>query len=110
MFYGSPGINASDEPDLGLRQGHGYVMRSADDPITLGDTTHTFGPDPVTTNLEQLSVGAGTTADGVSREGPAGHSEYPRPSGEGPWNGKLRTSGYNMAVVIGGLPAEQLYR
>ncbi|MGW4367690.1 alpha/beta hydrolase [Nocardia takedensis] len=110
VFYGSPGINASDEPDLGLRQGHGYVLRAADDPITLADTLRTFGPDPVTTRLEQLSVAAGTTADGIPREAASGHSEYPRPSGTGPYEGELRTSGYNMAVIIGGLPAELLHR
>ncbi len=110
VFYGSPGVNASDEPDLGLRQGHGYVLRAADDPITLADTLRTFGPDPVTTRLEQLSVAAGTTADGIPREAASGHSEYPRPSGTGPYEGELRTSGYNMAVIIGGLPAELLHR
>lgn len=100
VFYGSPGINANDEPDLGLAQGHGYVMRAPDDPISLVDGFGRFGPDPVTTKLEQLSVGEATTTDHVRREDSNGHSEYPRPSG----NGELRTAGYNMAVVIAGLP------
>ncbi|QIS04745.1 hypothetical protein F5X71_22585 [Nocardia brasiliensis] len=100
VFYGSPGINADDEPDLGLPQGHGYVMRAPDDPITLVDGFGRFGPDPVTTELEQLSVREATTTDHVRREDANGHSEYPRPSG----NGELRTAGYNMAVVIAGLP------
>lgn len=100
VFYGSPGINANDEPDLGLAQGHGYVMRAPDDPIALVDGFGRFGPDPVTTKLEQLSVGEATTTDHVRREDSNGHSEYPRPSG----NGELRTAGYNMAVVIAGLP------
>ncbi|QBS43583.1 alpha/beta hydrolase [Nocardia sp. CS682] len=100
VFYGSPGINANDEPDLGLPQGHGYVMRAPDDPISLADGFGRFGPDPVTTKLEQLSVGEATTTDGVRREDSNGHAEYPRPSG----NGELRTGGYNMAVVVAGLP------
>ncbi|QXN89177.1 alpha/beta hydrolase family protein [Nocardia iowensis] len=100
VFYGSPGINANDEPDLGLPQGRGYVMRAPDDPITLADGFGTFGPDPVTTKLEQLSVAETTTKDGVHREDSNGHSEYPRPSADG----TLRTAGYNMAVIIAGLP------
>lgn len=100
VFYGSPGINADDEPDLGLPQGHGYVMRAPDDPISLIDGFGVFGPDPVTTKLEQLSVAETTTKDGVLREDSNGHSEYPRPSA----NRELRTAGYNMAVIVAGLP------
>ncbi|MEU4314477.1 alpha/beta hydrolase [Nocardia sp. NPDC024068] len=100
VFYGSPGVMAHDEPDLGLPQGRAYVMRAPDDPITFADHFGVFGPDPVTTNLEQLSVGEATTPDGVHREDSNGHSEYPRPSA----NGELRTAAYNMAVVIAGLP------
>ncbi|GAA5051968.1 alpha/beta hydrolase [Nocardia callitridis] len=100
VFYGSPGVNANDEPDLGVQQGHAYVMRAPDDPISLADGFGVFGPDPVTTDLEQLSVAETTTQDGVHREDSNGHSEYPRPSA----NGELRTATYNMAVVIAGLP------
>ncbi|MBF6327507.1 alpha/beta hydrolase [Nocardia transvalensis] len=105
VFFGSPGINADDEPDLNLRQGHGYVMRAPDDQISWGDGFGKFGPDPVTTNLEQLSVRETTTSDGVRREDANGHAEYPRPSdSKGEYKGELRTSGYNMAVVVAGLP------
>ncbi|MEV0947902.1 alpha/beta hydrolase [Rhodococcus sp. NPDC049939] len=100
VFYGSPGINANDEPDLGLVQGHGFVMRAHDDPIAVVDGFGRLGPDPVQTELEQLSVREATTSDGVLREDANGHSEYPRPSS----NGELRTSGYNMAVIVAGLP------
>ncbi|MFI5720489.1 alpha/beta hydrolase [Nocardia sp. NPDC051750] len=100
VFYGSPGVFADDEADLGLAPGRAYVMRAHDDPIVFGDGFGVFGPDPVTTNLEQLSVLGATTPDGVSREDSNGHSEYPRPSA----NGELRTAAYNMAVVIAGLP------
>ncbi|WP_324197377.1 alpha/beta hydrolase [Nocardia cyriacigeorgica] len=100
VFYGSPGINADDEADLNLGPGHGFVMRAPDDPITWADGFGVFGPDPVTTHLEQISVREATTSDGVHREDSNGHSEYPRPSA----NGELRTAGYNMAVIVAGLP------
>ena len=49
-----------------------------------------------------LDTDAATTADGVTRQGATGHSDYPR-SGD---NGELRTPGYNTAVVIAGLAGE----
>ncbi|RZK70886.1 MAG: hypothetical protein EOP25_07405, partial [Rhodococcus sp. (in: high G+C Gram-positive bacteria)] len=100
VFYGSPGFDANDESDLGLAPGHGFVMRAHDDPIAVADGFGRLGPDPVQTHLEQLSVREATTPDGVRREDADGHSEYPRPSG----NGELRTSGYNMAVIVAGMP------
>ncbi|RZL82528.1 MAG: hypothetical protein EOP32_11260, partial [Rhodococcus sp. (in: high G+C Gram-positive bacteria)] len=100
VFYGSPGFHANDESDLGLAPGHGFVMRAYDDPIAVVDGFGRLGPDPVQTDLEQLSVREATTPDGVRREDADGHSEYPRPSG----TGELRTSGYNMAVIVAGLP------
>ncbi|WFR72972.1 hypothetical protein P9209_03720 [Prescottella defluvii] len=36
----------------------------------------------------------------MRRDGAAGHSEYPRIGDDG----HLRTSGYNLAVVVAGLP------
>nr|WP_271212738.1 alpha/beta hydrolase [Rhodococcus wratislaviensis]GLK39452.1 alpha/beta hydrolase [Rhodococcus wratislaviensis] len=100
VFYGSPGFDANDESDLGLAPRHGFVMRAHDDPITVADGFGRLGPDPVQTHLEQLSVREAATPDGVQREDANGHSEYPRPSG----NGELRTSGYNMAVIVAGMP------
>ena len=100
VFYGSPGFDANDESDLGLAPRHGFVMRAHDDPITVADGFGRLGPDPVQTDLEQLSVLEASTPDGVRREDASGHSEYPRPSG----NGELRTSGYNMAVIVAGMP------
>ncbi|BAH50197.1 alpha/beta hydrolase [Rhodococcus opacus] len=100
VFYGSPGFHANDESDLGLARGHGFVMRAHDDPISVVDGFGRLGPDPVQTDLEQLSVREASTPDGVQREDADGHSEYPRPSG----NGELRTSGYNMAVIVAGMP------
>lgn len=60
------------------------------------------GGDPADGSFVQLSTGASTTADGLTREAATGHSEYPRPvSVDG--RDVLRTTGYNTAVVIAGL-------
>ncbi|MGL4305201.1 MAG: alpha/beta hydrolase [Mycobacteriaceae bacterium] len=121
VFYGSPGLKANDESDLGLANRHGFVMRADDDPIKIAqghtpafhlgnnsipaldipipDGVHPFGPDPRESDLEQLSVRDALTPDGVQRQGAHGHSEYPR-NGD---NGQLRTSGYNIAIVVAGL-------
>ncbi|RVW06730.1 hypothetical protein EF834_01475 [Rhodococcus spongiicola] len=102
VFYGSPGINADDESDLGLAEGHGYVMEADGDRLVpeIGKT-HRFGPDPSTADFEQLSVDAGTSPDGVPRDGVHSHSEYTR---RGDNEEGLRMSGYNMAVIVAGLP------
>lgn len=103
VFYGSPGINADDESDLGLGEGHGYVMEADEDRIvTEIGKTHRFGPDPSTADFEQLSVDAGTSPDGVTRDGVHSHSQY---SQDGD-NEELRMSGYNMAVIVAGLPEQ----
>ncbi len=125
-FYGSPGLGDTDrtvgwgpleravpigdESDLSLADHHAYVMSTPNDPVSgnptllglplpaLGDLGQ-FGPNPTTLPLEQLSTGATTTHDGVARDGASGHSEYPRFGG----NGYLRTTGYNLAIIAGGL-------
>lgn len=103
VAYGSPGFYAMDEADLGMNQGHVYVMQAPDDPIRVIAETPWFGGDPADGSFTQLSTQAGTTPDGVYREGSSGHSEYPRPFtvGDEEW---LRVSGYNTAAVIAGLP------
>ncbi|MCQ4121670.1 alpha/beta hydrolase [Rhodococcus tibetensis] len=96
VFYGSPGINADDESDLGLREGHGYVMEADEDRfVTEVGRTHRFGPDPGTASFEQLSVEEGMSPDGTHRGGVLGHSEYPH---EG------TMSAYNMSAIVAGLP------
>ncbi|WP_029116220.1 alpha/beta hydrolase [Mycobacterium sp. URHB0044] len=125
-FYGSPGLGSTDrtvgwgpleravpigdEADLSLADHHAYVMSTPNDPVSgnptllglplpaLGDLGQ-LGPNPTTLPLEQLSTGATTTHDGVARDGASGHSEYPRFGG----NGYLRTTGYNLAIITGGL-------
>lgn len=110
VFYGSPGFEASDEPELGLRQGHGYVMQGDDDirHVTSKGGVGPNGPAPTSTQLEQLDVNARTTADGVAREGAHTHADYPRMGDRvGPDGEKtLRVSGYLMARILAGLPPE----
>ncbi|WP_278313793.1 alpha/beta hydrolase [Lolliginicoccus levis] len=115
VFYGSPGINASDEKDLGLKEGHAYVMEAegvwsfmGGDGDAIGDLGNfgTFGPDPTEAGFEQLSTDESITPDGIEREHSTGHSEYSRMG----TNGELRTSGYNMAVIVGGLPDQVVRR
>ncbi len=109
VAYGSPGFYAMDEADLGMQQGHVFVMQTPDDPIQYLDNINAVpglgwrGGDPADGSFVQLSTGATTTPDGVYREAALGHSEYPRPAKVGDTE-VLRTTGYNTAVVIAGLP------
>jgi hypothetical protein len=96
VFYGSPGVNADDESDLGLSDGHGYVMEAADDRfVTEVGKTHRFGADPGTASFEHLSVDEGMSPDGIFRDGALGHSEYPH---------RGTMSEYNMSAIVAGLP------
>jgi hypothetical protein len=129
-FYGSPGLGyanervmgafgkfITDEPDLFLEQGHGYVMSAHNDPVSeeyiwngislpaLADAG-AHGPNPNTLPLEQLGTDAAVTPDGVSRSGAVGHSQYPRTAEIQTPTGKrdvLRTTGYNLAIIGAGL-------
>jgi hypothetical protein len=109
VAYGSPGFYAMDEADLGMQQGHVFVMQTPDDPIQYLDNVNAVpglgwrGGDPADGSFVQLSTGATTTPDGVYREAALGHSDYPRPVTVGETE-VLRTTGYNTAVVIAGLP------
>lgn len=98
VFYGSPGINASREIDLGLAAGHGFVMRGERDRIDLVDSFRLFGPDPTRTGLVQLSTTAATTPDGIARQAAINHADYGRSV-----DGQLRISGFNMAAIAAGL-------
>ena len=125
VFYGSPGLGTTgetttitgerggqieyrvpirDESDLFLPNGHGYVMQAPDDPITwLG----AYGTAPQSLPLEHLGTGPSVTDPGTSleqtREGASAHSDYPRMGN----NGVLRTTGYNLAVVLAGLGQQE---
>ncbi|QBJ98814.1 hypothetical protein ERC79_18440 [Rhodococcus sp. ABRD24] len=107
VFYGSPGVNASDESDLGLTEGHAYVMEADEDRIvTEIGKVRVFGPDPGTAEFEQLSVNAGVSPDSVIRDGVHSHSQYSQLGN----NAELRMSGYNMAVVVAGLSEQAVRR
>lgn len=94
VFYGSPGVNAADESNLGLPPGHGWVMQSPEDWIAHLGRTHRFGPSPGDAHFEKLSVMAGLSPDGVMRKGAASHADYPRAG---------QMSEYNLSVIAVGL-------
>ncbi|QCQ93021.1 alpha/beta hydrolase [Rhodococcus sp. SGAir0479] len=104
VVYGSPGLVGVQTPsDLRLGPGHAYEMTAADDVIAHLDR---FGPGPLgggpyaIDGFVHLATESAVTPDGVHRDGATGHSQYPR-LGD---NGRLRTSGYNLAAVVAGLP------
>ncbi|MCJ0899176.1 alpha/beta hydrolase family protein [Rhodococcus sp. ARC_M13] len=103
MVYGSPGLGTGHDLDdtsldtLNIAPGHAYEMTAHDDPVAH---MNRFGWSPgYMSEFTHLDTDATTTADGVTRQGATGHSDYPR-LGD---NNELRTSGYNTAVVIAGL-------
>lgn len=109
VAYGSPGFYAMDEATLGMKEGHVFVMQAPDDPIRVIAETPWFGGDPADGSFTQLSTQAGTTPDGIYREGASGHSEYPRPfTVDG--NDRLRVTGYNTAAIIAGLPDSAVHK
>jgi hypothetical protein len=131
-FYGSPGLGhtdevggytgvhgvpielmrpITDEADLFLPDGHAFVMSAPGDPISdeirigpfslpsAGDVGQ-FGPNPTTLPLEQLSSEAAVSpTDNLPRSGASSHADYPR-MGD---HDRLRTTGYNLAIITGGL-------
>ncbi|WP_433608627.1 alpha/beta hydrolase [Prescottella agglutinans] len=104
VVYGSPGlVDVRSPADLGLGPGHAYEMTADGDVIAR---LNRFGPGPLgggpyaTDGFTHLGTDAADTPDGVRRDGAVGHSEYPRVGDDG----RLRTSGYNLAVVVAGLP------
>jgi hypothetical protein len=135
IFYGSPGIGAATPAQLGLQPGTVFTMATPDDPIRwvhdgppvarvlaqvipgtvddallgaadLSGAGH-FGPDPATNpNFVHLETGPVRAADGWLLEGAAGHSQYPEPG----LAGLPRSSGYNIAAVVAGLPHNVIER
>jgi alpha/beta hydrolase family protein len=107
VFYGSPGLELQSADQLGLANGHAYVMRAVgEDPIPeLAPLAplHGWGADPYLGMMPELSSHAGVSPDGVPREGVHAHADYPRavsgPGGEQ----QLRMSGYNLAIVAAGI-------
>lgn len=92
------GGSTTDTSELGLKPGHMYEMTAHGDGIAHLDA---FGPSP--TNIPgftHLETDAKTTSDGIHREESTGHGNYPRLGS----NGELRTSGWNTAMIVAGLP------
>jgi hypothetical protein len=135
IFYGSPGIGAATPAQLGLAPGTVFTMATPDDPIRwvydgppiarvlarvipgtvddallgaadLSGAGH-FGPDPVANpHFVHLETGPVRAADGWQLEGAAGHSQYPEPG----LAGLPRSTGYNIAAVVAGLPHNVIER
>ncbi len=109
VVYGSPGLDTGYVPwenalnKLHLAPGHAFEITAHGDPVA---NLNSFGLSPgYTPGFTDMSTDATRTPDGVSRDGSTGHSEYARDGG----NGQLRTSGYNAAVVVAGLPDKVVY-
>jgi hypothetical protein len=107
VFYGSPGLKLANPDQLGLANGHAYVMRAighdAIPELAPLAWLHGWGADPYLGMMPELSSQAGVSPDGVERLGVMGHADYPRavigPDGEP----VLRMSGYNLAVIAAGI-------
>jgi hypothetical protein len=108
VFYGSPGLELDNPSQLGLANGHAFVMKAPPGDDWIPEVAplaplHGWGSDPYGGMMPELSSQAGTSPDGVLREGVHSHADYPRavtgPGGEQ----MLRMSGYNLAVVAAGI-------
>jgi len=107
VFYGSPGLELESPSQLGLGNGHAFVMRAppGDDWIPEAASLaplHGWGLDPYGGMMPELSSQAGVSQDGVVREGVHSHADYPR-AVSGPGGDQLRMSGYNLSVVAAGI-------
>jgi hypothetical protein len=108
VFYGSPGLELNNPSQLGLANGHAFVMKAPPGDDWIAEVAplaplHGWGSDPYGGMMPELSSQAGASPDGVLREGVHSHADYPRavtgPGGEQ----TLRMSGYNLAVVAAGI-------
>lgn len=109
VLYGSPGTELTDAAQLGVPPGHAYFLIGADDVVSeLLPGFGAFGAPPqdvpgmAELSTEEGYAWGGRYGDGQLHERAYGHSEY---AGTGS-DGNLRMSGYNLAVVLAGLPAD----
>jgi hypothetical protein len=108
VLYGSPGTELTNASQLGVQPGHAYYMIGVNDHVSdIIPEFGAFGPPPQDVpGMTQLSVNTGVgPGDGLPHERAWGHSEYARDGS----NQQLRMSGYNMAAVLSGVPAEDHY-
>lgn len=108
VFYGSPGLELSDPSQLGVPDGHAFVMRGQTDPIAgiVAELApvHGWGINPYDGSLPQLSASAGVDPGGVLRDGVQSHADYPRMGSDD----QLRMSGYNLAAVLADIQDNQV--
>ncbi|MFZ1160721.1 alpha/beta hydrolase [Mycobacterium sp.] len=107
VFYGSPGLELESPSQLGLANGHAFVMRAPPGDDWIPEVAplaplHGWGQDPYGGMMPELSSQAGLSPDGVNREGVHSHADYPR-AASAPGGDQLRMSGYNLAVVAAGI-------
>lgn len=113
VFYGSPGLELYSPAQLGLDHGQAYVMQAPHDPITnlvapLAPL-HGWGEDPYAMpGLTELSSQSGFDPSHIWRDGVYGHADYPRMFTDANGHQVLRMSGYNMAAIAAGLPANDV--
>ncbi|MCV7124178.1 hypothetical protein H7H53_14010, partial [Mycobacterium lacus] len=107
VLYGSPGTELTNVTQLGVQPGHAYYMIGVNDHVSdIIPDFGAFGAAPQDLpGMTELSTSTGVVlggeyGDGQLHERAYGHSEYARMGS----NGELRMSGYNMAVVLAGLP------
>ncbi|MER7081749.1 Alpha/beta hydrolase [Saccharopolyspora kobensis] len=88
ILYGSPGVGTNDIKDLGVPEGHAYLLEAKNDPVADfarfgGDPSHMDG-------FTELSTAKSEHGGEVT-----GHSKYLNPD---------TTSQHNMAAVVAGVP------
>jgi hypothetical protein len=107
VFYGSPGLELANPSQLGLANGHAYVMRAighdAIPELAPLARLHGWGADPYLGTMPELSSQGGVSPDGVERSGVMGHADYPRAVIGQDGKPVLRMSGYNLAVIAAGI-------
>ncbi len=111
VLYGSPGGEITDASQLNVKPGHAYYMIGVNDGVSeIIPGFGAFGPGlddvPGMTELgvNTTTAPGGSLGDGQLHERAYGHSEYPRLDNDTGPDQQLRASGYNMAVVLSGMP------
>ncbi|AYF76083.1 hypothetical protein D7D52_22095 [Nocardia yunnanensis] len=116
LVYGSPGLDLpykhgnwwpvsgdQEVSKLEVPDGHRYEMTGGNDKVA---NLPRFGDNPRTLpGFTHLETAPHTTVDGVNRDGASEHADYPRTT-KVDGKDQLRTSGWNIATIVAGLPDE----